>query len=85
MTERETLAGIGSIAELRKYRRQIEQQLDESRATLTARRQQLTARITPTYILGYVATRTETVIAMIDFARRLYDLAQNSFARRKKG
>ncbi len=85
MTERETLAGIGSIAELRKYRRQIEQQLDESRATLTARRQQLTARITPTYILGYVATRTETVIAMLDFARRLYDLAQHSFARRKKG
>lgn len=85
MIDRKTFAAIGSMAELRRYRHLVDRELADSYSRLDERRQQLTSRLTPNYILGYVATRTESVIAMAAIARRLYNIARNAIARMKKG
>jgi len=85
MIDQQTLASIGSMAELREYRRAIAECVAQHRAQLDRRRQQLTARITPTYILGYVASRTESVLGLFAIARQIYSIAHSAFARMKKG
>ncbi len=85
MIDQQTLANIGSIAELRQRRRLLDECAATCRTRLDLRRQQLTARITPTYILGYLATRTESAIAIFSIARRIYSIAQTAVARMKKG
>lgn len=85
MIEQQTLAGIGSMAELRQYRRTIAGCAAACRTQLDRRRQQLTARITPTYILGYVASRTESVLGLFAIARQIYSIARSTIARMKKG
>lgn len=85
MIDQQTLAGIGSMAELRQHRQTIEACAATRRTQLDLRRQQLTARLTPTYIVGYLATRTESAIAIFSLARRLYSIAQTAVARMKKG
>ena len=73
------------MAELRQYRRAIAECAAECRTQLDRRRQQLTARITPTRILGYVATRSESALGIIAVARQIYSIARSVFARMKKG
>ena len=85
MIDQHDLAGIGSMAELRQYRRTIAECAAECRTQLDRRRQQLTARITPTRILGYVATRSESARGIIAVARQIYSIARSVFARMKKG
>ncbi len=85
MIDQQRFADIGSLDELRECRRTIAESVAQSRTRLDHRRQQLTTRLTPTSILGYVATRTESVLAIFSVARRIYSLAQKTFARMKKG
>jgi hypothetical protein len=85
MIDQQALAGIGSMAELRECRRAVAWCAAQRRAQLDRRRQQLTARITPTYILGYVASRTESVLGLFAIARQIYSIARSTIARMKKG
>lgn len=85
MIDQQTLAGIGSMAELHQHRRRVERCASTYRTQLDRRWRQLTARITPSYILGYVATRTESVLGIVAIVRQIYTIAHSAYARMKRG
>ena len=85
MIDHQELAQISSMTELRRCRREIEQSAAECRTQLDRRRQQLVARFSPTHILGYVASRTESVLGLYAVVRQIYSIAHSIYARMKKG
>ncbi|GEM_PF-3209136 len=85
MKQFEHIAQISDIGQLRAIRRDIEQQLESAENRLRIRRKMFAERCAPTYILASMLARTEKIITMFAFARRVYAIIHSILLRTKKG